>query len=139
MGKNCKGRVPWLCMTPLGSLDNPMWECRLVNNQGKGKESELYMTAWQIGWRWKQRVDNSPLRHPLGRVQGAERIWQSGILHQVNSCHQSLCAGPTEEANTEEMHWGDPVRALTPLRCRDQDRTLWNRCHVQDRQLTTQL
>jgi hypothetical protein len=24
MGKNCKGRVPWLCMTPLGSLDNPM-------------------------------------------------------------------------------------------------------------------
>ncbi len=32
MGKNCKGRVPRLCMTPLGSLDDPMRECRLVRS-----------------------------------------------------------------------------------------------------------
>jgi hypothetical protein len=31
MGKNCKGRVPWLCMTPLGQLDNPMQACRLLD------------------------------------------------------------------------------------------------------------
>ena len=32
MGKNCKGRVPRLCMTPLGHLDDPMRECRLVRS-----------------------------------------------------------------------------------------------------------
>jgi hypothetical protein len=32
LGRNCKGRVPRLCITPLVHLDDPMWECPLIRS-----------------------------------------------------------------------------------------------------------
>jgi hypothetical protein len=53
MGKNCKGRVPRLCMTPLGSLDDPMQECRLVRSTDL---QTLYQCATDATLSQKERV-----------------------------------------------------------------------------------
>jgi hypothetical protein len=45
MGKNCKGRVPQLCMTLLCSHDDPMWECRLVRSTDL---QNLYIHLYQL-------------------------------------------------------------------------------------------
>ena len=53
MGKNCKGRVPRLCMTPLGQLDDPMRACRLVRSSDL---QTLYQRATDATLSEKERV-----------------------------------------------------------------------------------
>jgi hypothetical protein len=55
-GKNCKGRVPRLCLMPMKDLDDPMHDCKWIH--ALDLES-IYKKAAQVGElksrRWKSR------------------------------------------------------------------------------------
>jgi hypothetical protein len=61
-GKNCKGRVPRLCLTPMKDLDNPMHDCKWI----RALDSEsIYKMAAQEGETREQKMEIKKHRDAL--------------------------------------------------------------------------